>query len=162
MTKRISKILALIIVAVLMSGCEEALGPLFSIDVDIHGPARMVGQWAEAEYWDDVPAGYRCEPVLVLYARGGSSDRYRSVIWTDMVIRHYDASGAERGAPQVYTGTAVERYLPYLTPGNRAESRRIPVVADTLPFRWTLEARYYDPDTGSSRKATFSSRCDSI
>lgn len=156
---RLARVLPLALAVLLSAGCSDALGPLFGIEVEIRGPDRLIGQWNEASSWEGVPAGYRCEPRLTLVARGRSSSKNSPLVWNSMTIYHYDSDGQLLGEPQIYTGRRLDFMLGYLSGSDQILTDRIAVVADTLPFRWKLVLRYYDPDTGRNGSASFSSRC---
>lgn len=149
-----------VLVALATTGCADILGPVAGTHIEIDGPSRAYGQPVEFVGLIETDR-FECEYVLVVEATQALEleERPEPTRWSAGVIRTYGAEGAEIGRTIMSRRDIEGIFRDGYRPGDRRESRSFTVEAGQLPFRWSVELEYFDPQSGDTRAANFSSRC---
>lgn len=153
---------ALMLVAASLStaGCQELLGPVLGTRLELDGPRVAYGTPAELLGVIDTER-YECEYVLFVEASHVASmdERPEGTRWAGGVLTTYDAADRQMERIALTRREAERTFHDRYRPGDRRDSRPFRVEADSLPFRWSLSLTYFDPQSGDTRTADFTSRC---
>lgn len=145
-------------------GCDDFVGPLFSVRIELHGPRESIateydGGW-DWLYNSILSSGYRCTPILYIRASGSNSASYSDpIVWNGAEIYVYTLDNDLPRQVIGLTPQQLDYVLGYVSAGSNVRTQPLPIVADTIPFRWEMRVLYYDPATGHNDNARFSSRC---